>query len=160
MDRVPEKSEEWEWSDFKGLPMERYSSRAISDPSFFYYVASAIASQCADWDEQTRWNLIRVFEKKFPGETKKRFLVPLKAFAFHGFLKEAEIRSRIRDIVTEFPGSGGSNYPVVAFLGRSLDAPELIRFAQEGAVAHFQENPRLKGEMERVLNSASTGKRK
>lgn len=143
IERVPNKSGNWTWSDFEGLDFDRYRDSKGFHANLFGGAIAVLARQCRDWDEEERWRLIGVFEEPLPGDSERPQVVRgLAMFNAGGFVKEEEVVRRARDFVSRYPASGW-NYHTVWRLGRQYGDESLAAFGRAGAEPYFGENPGL-----------------
>lgn len=143
IERVPDRSGNWTWSDFDGLELERYRDDKGYHANLFGGAIAVLARQCRDWDEEARWSLIGVFEEPLPGNSERPQVVRgLAMFNAGGFVKKEEVVRRARDLVSRYPASGW-NYHTVWRLGQQYGDEFLVAFGRAGAEPYFGENPGL-----------------
>jgi len=144
---------DYSWLNFPGLDYELYRPSWTEKTDFFYHTALVIAARTRDWDEESRWKWMALFQTDPPGSPRAKPIRTFTLFAGTGYAPFDEVKQRGRDFAMKFPEDGWS-FLTLARLGENRD-PSLIEFGLTGAERYIEADPRIKAELDHITGSAA-----
>jgi len=141
------------WSNFSGLDYELYRPSWTEKTDFFYHTALVIAARTRDWDEESRWKWMALFQTDPPGSPRGKPIRTFTLFAGTAYISEDEVKRRGRDFALKFPEDGWT-FLTLARLGKHYKDDSLAEFGLTGAERYIAADPRIKGELDRLTGPA------
>jgi len=150
----PRKGDAWSWSDLPGIGWDRYRSDRAKSAHFIFNAAAVAAARCGDWDEESRWRLMALFETQPEELDEAPSANSFSMFAAAGFMRKEEVAQGVREFAVRYPNRGW-NFLTVVDLGRQFGDDSLVEFGLLEAEQFFEENPKLKDRAMRMGQTRS-----
>lgn len=140
IEKGPDEGMTTDWRRYAALDLARYDSLGKNPTGFLWETSLILASRCQDWSEQARWNLIALMQTPPAGVAITKPLTTFSAFMITDFMKEDEVKRRLRDFTLRFPQNGYTALDVVQ-IGRRFKDADLESFGRNEASRYRETNP-------------------